>query len=119
MLQRHDLEVDHLDKGPDHVVGRQGLAVAAVDLLGGGGALEDGHAAEEDADEGWGEDALVEGDAGEDGAVCGFEVYVALEEFEPGCCGGAEDDFWGRGGLVGGCGCGCFCLLGFGQGMSR
>lgn len=91
VLEGHEAKVDHLHKGPDHPVGGQGGHVALVELLPGRGALEDGHGGQEDADEGGREDALVEGDAGEDGGVAGAQVDVALEEGKPGRGGGAED----------------------------
>lgn len=97
VLERDHLEVDGLDKGPDHVVGGQGGGVVLVELLADGAALEHGHARQEHADEAGGEDALVEGDAGGDGSVGGPEVHVLGQELEPGRGGGAEDGCWGRG----------------------
>lgn len=52
MLQRHQLKVDELHKRPDHVVCPERLEIAPRQLLGRGCPLEQGHAAEEDADEG-------------------------------------------------------------------
>lgn len=94
MLEGHHFEVDGLDKGPDHVVAGEGSLVVLGELVARRGALEHGHGREEDANEARGKDALVEGDARGDGGVGGAEVDVALEEFEPGCCGRAKDG-WG------------------------
>lgn len=92
MLERDKLEVDKLDERPDEVVCRQGGPVRRRELFGHGPPFEDGHGGEEDADEGRGEEALVGGHAGEDGAVWGGgEPDVGLEEAEPGCCCWAED----------------------------
>jgi hypothetical protein len=93
-MQRHELEVDELHERPDHVVGRQGRHVALLELVLGRRALQHRHAAKEDANEGRREDALVEGDAGQDGAVCAAQVDVALQELEPGCRCWSEDGWW-------------------------
>ena len=90
MVQRDELEVDHLHERPDQVVGRQGGLVVLLELLPRRGALQDGHAAEEDADEGRGEQTLVAGHARQDRAVGRAQVHVALQETEPGRRGRAE-----------------------------
>lgn len=64
MLQGDELEIDHLDKRPDHPVGREGGPVVLLELLGRRGAFHDGHGGEEYADEGGGEEKLVAGYAG-------------------------------------------------------
>jgi hypothetical protein len=89
--QRDKLEVDELHKGPDEVIGLQGGQVALVQLLLGAAALHDGHAAQEDADEGGREQALVAGHPGQDLGVLVLEHHLVLQEAEPGRRRGAED----------------------------
>ncbi len=91
MLKGHELEVDHLHKGPDHPVGREGGEVALLELLLGRTALEHGHAPEEHADEGRREQQLVAGHAGHDLGVLVPENDALREDLEPGCRGRAED----------------------------
>lgn len=98
MLERDDLEVDGLDEGPEHVVGRQGGLVVLVELLANGVPLHRGHGREEDADEDGREDALVQGDARQYRAVGGLEVHVLGQELVPRRRGRAEDGCFG--GLV-------------------
>jgi len=91
MHQRHELKIHGLHKRPHHPVLAQRLRVRALQLRLHGRAFHERHAGEEDEEVRAGEEALVEADAGED-----FEVFVAeddgaLEEGEPGCCGGPED----------------------------
>lgn len=101
MVQGHELEVDELHKGPEHVISLQGGLVALLELGLGRAALHDGHAAQEEADEGRGEDELVARHARGDGGVgAAAQRHVALEEAEPGRGGGAEDGFGGLGVLV-------------------
>lgn len=96
VVQGHELEVDELDEGPEHVVGLQGGPVALLELLLRASALHDGHAAQEEADEGRREQELVAGHARRDGGVGAAAHHdVALQEAEPGRGGGAEDGFKG------------------------
>lgn len=53
MMERHELEVDHLHEGPDHPVGLEGGPVAFLKLLLRRRSLEHGHARQEHADKGW------------------------------------------------------------------
>lgn len=91
VVERHDAEVDGLDGGPEVVVAGEGGLVVLAQLLLRGGALEDGHGGEEDADGDGGEDELVGGDAGDGLDDLVLVGDVAGEELEPGCGGGAED----------------------------
>lgn len=95
MLQRHQLEVDGLHEGPDHVVGGQGAGVVLLELVADRVALQDRHGAQENADGTGGEDTLVEADTSEGGGVGGLEVDVLGQELEPDCGSGAEDGWKG------------------------
>lgn len=72
VLEGHDLEVDGLGEGPEHVVGRQGGLVVLVELVLDRVALHRRHGAQEHADEHGREDALVQGHARQDRAVGGL-----------------------------------------------
>lgn len=76
MIQWDELEVHGLHKWPDHPIGSQGALVILVELIADRTALEHGHGGQEHADGAGGKDALVEGDAGEDGGIGGAEVDV-------------------------------------------
>lgn len=76
MIQWDELEVNGLHKRPDHVVGGKGVLVVLVELIADRATLEHGHGGEEHADGAGSKDALVEGNAGEDGGVGGAEVDV-------------------------------------------
>lgn len=69
VVEGDELEVDGLHKRPDQVVGGQGALVVLVELVADGPALKHGHGRQEHGDGAGGEDALVEGDAREDGGV--------------------------------------------------
>ena len=69
MVQRDELEVDHLHKWPDHPIGEERLRIALLQLLLGRRALQHRHAAQKHPDEGRRKDALVARHAGEDGRV--------------------------------------------------
>ncbi len=94
VLQGQECKVDGLDKGPDHPVGLEGGPPGFLEALLGGGALHGGHAAEEDANHGGGEDGLVDEDAGEGLDALVGEGDAAGEEVEPGSGGRAKDDFF-------------------------
>lgn len=93
MVEGDELEVDQLHERPDQVVGLQGGQVALLELLLRRAALHGGHAAEEDADHGGREDALVDGDARHDLGVLVAEDDPALQELEPGRRDGAEHGY--------------------------
>lgn len=76
VVQRDELEVDGLHKGPDHVVGGEGVLVVLVELVADRAALEHGHGGEEHADGAGRKDALVESDTREDCGVGGAQVYI-------------------------------------------
>lgn len=78
MVQGHKLEVDKLHKRPEQIVGAQRGRVVLLQLLLGRAPFQHGHTAEEDSDEDGREDALVAGDASEDGRVRGPEVHPVL-----------------------------------------
>lgn len=90
VVQRDELEVDELDERPDQVVGLEGGQVALGELVGGRAALHGGHAAEEDADHGGREDALVDGHARQDLGVLIAQHHAPLQELEPRRGGRAE-----------------------------
>lgn len=98
VLERHVLEVDGLHRRPHHVVGRQRVLVVLVQLVLRLAALKERHAAQEHADHDGREHALVEGYLRGNRGVLGLELHVSLQEAEPLCGGGAEDDC--RGGTL-------------------
>lgn len=92
VVKRDKLEVHHLDKRPEHVVGRERRLVVLVELLLDRATLECGHGGQEDADHNGGKNTLVNRDASEHLGVLILEDDVVLQELEPGCGNGAEDD---------------------------
>lgn len=96
MVERHKLEVDHLDEGPDHPISLESALVRAVQLLLRARALHDGHAAEEDKQVGWGKEHLVTSNAGNNLEVLVPEHDLVLQEPEPVCSGGTEDGYAGK-----------------------
>lgn len=91
MLERDELEVGELDEGPDHPVLGEGGLVGRGELVLGAAALEHGHGGQEEAHVDRGEDQLVGGHAGHDGAVGRLQLD-ALQRLEPRRRGGTEDD---------------------------
>lgn len=97
VLQRHELEVDHLYKGPDHPVGLQRVPVGLLELLLGRGTFEHSHARQEHADEGRCENQLVAGHARQNLGVLVGENDFLREDLEPCRRRGAKDDcIWGK-----------------------
>ena len=94
-MQRHKLKVHNLDEWPDHPVLTQRLPVCALEFVFGGGAFHNSHGGEEAEEIGGCEECLIESDARGDLEVFVGEDNAVLEEFEPGCCGWAED-CWGN-----------------------
>lgn len=91
MVQGNQLEVDSLNKWPNHPVGGQCSPVGAVELLLRAWPLHNCHAAQETEQVGAGEDGLIGCYSG-----CNFEVLVGkddlvLEKLEPSCCSWTKD----------------------------
>lgn len=91
MLEGHEGEVGGLDEGPDEVVGLQRGHVALGELLLGRPAFHDGHARQEDADEGRREDELVGRHARYRLRLLVAQRDRPLQDSVPGRGGGAED----------------------------
>lgn len=91
MIQRNKLKIHRLHKRPQHPILLQRGPIRAVQFILWAGAFHDGHGAEEAEEVCGSEDGLVCGDAGRDGGVFAAELDAVLQEFEPGCCCGAED----------------------------
>lgn len=92
VLQRHQLEVGHLHKRPDHPVGQQRVGVALLQLLSRRGAFKHRHAAQEHANKSWREHALVTRHASQNGRIGRAQVHMTREKLEPGGSGRAEDN---------------------------
>lgn len=91
VVQRDQLEVEDLHKRPDEIVSGQSRPVALLELLFDAATLHDGHAAEEDSDEGGCEEALVTCDASEDLGVLILQDHSLLQELEPSRCARSKD----------------------------
>lgn len=92
MIQRHELEIHSLHRGPQHPILLQRRPPRALQLLLGIAPLHDRHARQETPQVGGREDRLVGQDTRRYGEIgAGGEVDAAREEGEPGCGCGAED----------------------------
>ncbi len=90
MLQRHNREIDRLDKRPHHPVLRQGVPVCLVQLVLGARPLHHRHAAQEEEEVDRREECLISRNSGN-----GFDVLVPVddlvrEELEPSGGSGTE-----------------------------
>lgn len=94
MVQRHKLEVDRLNKRPNHPVLLQRIRIRALQLFLRVATLHDRHTAQENKEVRASEDSLVCSDAGEDLQVLVLEHDFVLEEFKPGRCCRAEDSWF-------------------------
>jgi len=90
-MQWHQLEVDSLNKWPDHPILLQSSPVCRFQLLLWTRTLHDSHAAKEDKQVGAGEDCLVCCNPSYDLDILVSENDFVLEELEPGCCCWTED----------------------------
>lgn len=92
MLKWHELEVDELHSRPNHPVLLESHGVGLVELVLWAGALHDSHGGEEEKQVTRGEQALIGGDASDDGEVGRVGDHDALlQEAEPLGGSGTED----------------------------
>lgn len=91
MMQWNYLEVDSLDKWPDHPILCQGIPVCRLQLRLRTRTLHYSHAAEEDEQVGAGEEKLITSNPRSDLEVFVLENNFVLEELEPGSCCRTKD----------------------------
>ena len=92
MLKRDELEVQSLDKGPEHPVLGKSVPVGGLKLLLGVGSLHDGHGREEHEQVGGSKDGLIKTNTGENlGVGRAGNANTALQEAEPGGSERTED----------------------------
>ena len=92
MVQRNKLEVDCLDERPYHPVLLDRSRVCTLHLLLRAATLHDSHAAKEAEQVCRGEDKLVGSNAGKDLEILVLQDDLVLEELEPCCRSGTEDN---------------------------
>lgn len=90
-MQRNKLEVDHLDKRPNHPIALQGRPVALIQLLLRTRTLHYSHTAEKAEQVCAGEDGLIGSHSSNDFGILVSQHDFVLQELEPGSCCWTED----------------------------
>jgi len=93
VVQRYKLEVDCLNKRPNHPILLQSLGVGALQFIIWTCTLHNSHAAKEYEQVGAGEDYLIGSNTSKDFEILVLQDNVVLQELEPCCCSGPKNGY--------------------------